>query len=423
MIAIDNLNGSGGNVDLTGIYKQLNNLNQSVSDLESLTGLSSLSNDIWSLNTNLDAAWENITAINEGITYAMLPMILDNSSAIDSLSSSITNINSSLAALQQSCSDITNSLSTLTGGGGLLTNSTFNYQAFNTTYNLAPKMYLTGNFDLNNASSLNGNNGIWNLSHLERKMFSWLTLSSFSQITFNDIATFWYNTFKSINKFNFNCCSDLQYQYFENIYNLNLNNDNFMFYGTVNTCTYLKFDSCRSIETCKFTSILNFDINCGRYIKSNSFNNITNIDIKNVKSFEDNKLTVSHGNFENCAMSYCDFTATNANFNNCSLTLCGITPEFAQFENCFISKCGIDIGKRKEFKNVSFSDNISFWSSANLSFNNIDFSTDNFKFMMYHGKFRIYIHNCLIKGSTTAAAVFQNMFSNADNATFEFVMF
>lgn len=398
MIAIDNINGNGGGVDLSNIYKQINNLNSSVQNLESLT---TISNDI----ENLSSSVNDLSQI-----------AASNSANIDLLKTSMFIIESSL-------SDITDSLSTLTGGGGLLTNSTFDYQAFNTTFNLSPNMYLTGNFDLNTASSLNGSYGVWNLSHLEKKMIKWLTVSNFSQMTFNDFATLYWNNYLSIDKLKCNCCSNLQYQYFENIFDLNFVNDGFMVNNTINTCTNLNFDSCRSIQTCQFKSIYNLDIDCGRYIKSNTFSNITNMCVNNVNTFENNTITVTHGNFENCYINSCDITATNAFFNNCSLTLCKITPEFAEFENCFVSRCEFDNGKKKEFKNVSFSNDISFFSSANLSFNNIDFSTANFNFMMYRGKFRIYIHNCLINGATSQGQAFQNIFSNADNATFEFAMF
>lgn len=419
---IRNYQKNGGiDINLTPIYQSINGLKNNIENLESLTTLTDLSVDIsnlsysvLNLNSSLSDLNDSFTTLSSGVIGELFPSVSLNSLNIDALSSSLLSVNSSL-------SDITNSLSTLTGGV-LLTNSTFDYQAFDTTFNLAPNMFLTGNFDLNHTPSLNGSYGIWNLSHLEKKMISWLTLSNFSQITFDDIATLYWNNFMSVDKFKINCCSNLQYQYLASVYDLNFVNAGFIFYDTINTCTNLKFDSCRSIQTCQLTNISNLDIDCGRYIKSNTFSNITNMYVKNAKTFENNTITVSHGNFENCYINSCYITATNANFNNCSFTSCGINPGFAQFENCFISKCAIDEGKQKEFKNVSFSNEISFFSSANLSFNNIDFSTTNFKFLMYRGKFRIYIHNCLINGSTSQGQAFQNIFSNADSATFEFAM-
>lgn len=225
---IRNYQKNGVDINLTPIYQSISGLKSNIAELESLTtlsSLSSLSDDISSLSDSTQYISEQIELLKLDLVTEVFPVILSNSSAIDSLSSSLLSVNSSLAALQQSCSDITNSLSTLTGGG-LLTNSTFNYQAFNTTYTtLYPTMYLTGDFVLDYTKTFNGGrNGVWNLSEIGDKTISNLSLSYFARLTFNNIACMSRNSFYTFNIMSINCYNGIYQNYFSDFESLTLEN-------------------------------------------------------------------------------------------------------------------------------------------------------------------------------------------------------
>lgn len=152
MIAIDNINGNGGGVDLSNIYNNLKNLNSSVSNLESLT---SYGNDI--------------------------------------------------SNLKSSVNDLSNSLSTL---NGVYTANSFNNQAFNTTLNLNSDMFITGQFGLN-SGSIDCSGGFWDLRELKPVSLSSITASNLSNLKMENLNLSSCN-FNCSNKCYFDDCSLLK---------------------------------------------------------------------------------------------------------------------------------------------------------------------------------------------------------------------
>lgn len=164
MIAIDNINGNGGTVDLSVIYNKLKNLDSSISNLESLT---SYGNEISNLNLNTSILNSSINDLSQ--------IVVSNSTNIDILKNSMVFFESSL-------SDITDSLTTL---NGVFTANSFNNQAFNTTLNLNSDMFFTGQFGLN-SGSINCNGGIWDLRELRKHFASNITAKNLCNLTMDN---------------------------------------------------------------------------------------------------------------------------------------------------------------------------------------------------------------------------------------------
>lgn len=184
MIAIDNINGNGGSVDLSNIYNNLKNLSSSISNLESLT---SYGDDITILNLNTQNLNSSINDLSQ--------IVVSNSANIDLLKTSVF-------TLDYEVSNINSSLSTI---NGVYTANSFNNQAFNTTLNLNSDMFITGQFGLN-SGSINCDGGIWDLKELKKTFIGSITAKSLSNLTMNNFNLSYCN-FNFSNKCNFEDCN------------------------------------------------------------------------------------------------------------------------------------------------------------------------------------------------------------------------